>query len=413
MSQAKPLNSFARPALGGFTAWVVCLSAGLFFFYEFIQLNMFDAINNDLRQYFALNSAQFSWLSSTFLWANMLFLIPAGILLDRFPIKYVMLTAMFLCILGTLGLGVTDSLIMAYVCRFLTGIGNAFGFIACAVLVSRWFPSVKQAFVIGCVVTMAFIGGMVAHAPLTYLTHYAGWQNALRIDSLMGCFLLLWIHLFVQNSPPQKLSTTTTPKVSIKTTLLQALSNPQNWLAGIYTSCLNLAIMVLGALWGKSLLESLYHLESLEASNIVGFIFIGSIFGCPFFGWLSDAQGKRKPIMLLGAVFTLLTFIPLLYSQTLSITTLMCLFFSLGFFSSTQVISYPLIAEGNKPSITGAATSVASIIIMGGGAIGQIVFGQLLYGYDFQRALWLFPATLLIAFVALLLIKETYCKPPY
>lgn len=412
MTQAKPLNCIAMPILGGYMAWLVCLSAGLFFFYEFIQLNMFDAINNDLRHYFALNRAQFSWLSSTFLWANMLFLIPAGILLDRFSIKRVMIIAMLVCIVGTFGLGFSHSLIIAYICRFLTGIGNAFGFLACAVLISRWFPSTKQAFVIGCVVTMAFIGGMVAHTPLTYLTHYVGWQNTLLIDSLIGGVFLIWIHLFVQNSPIKAdMNITRNRTTAINTTLKNSIYNPQNWLAGLYTSCLNLSIMVLGALWGKSLLESLFKLNAIEASNVVGFIFLGSILGCPLFGWLSDTLGKRKPIMFLGAICTLVIFFLLLYSQSLSVVTLTSIFFGIGFFSSTQVISYPLIAESNAPSLTGAATSIASIIIMGGGALGQIIFGQILEISNFQYALWLFPITLIFSIFTLLFIKETHCNP--
>ena len=57
------------------TAWIVCLSAGLFFFYEFFQLNIFDVINQSLRQDFQIDAAQLSWLSSAYLWADILFLL--------------------------------------------------------------------------------------------------------------------------------------------------------------------------------------------------------------------------------------------------------------------------------------------------------------------------------------------------
>ncbi len=143
----------------GIMAWVICLSAGLFFFYEFFQLNLFDVINLPLREEFRLDAVQLSFMSSAYLWADILFLLPAGIILDRYSTRLVILLSMAVCVLGTICFALTHSFILACFFHFLTGIGNAFCFLSCVVLVSRWFPSRRQALVIGCLVTMAFIGG--------------------------------------------------------------------------------------------------------------------------------------------------------------------------------------------------------------------------------------------------------------
>jgi len=155
---------------GGFMAWLICLSAGLFFFYEFFQLNIFDVINPSLRADFEINALQLSWMSSMYLWADILFLIPAGIILDRYSTYWVIIIAMSVCVLGTLGFALTHSFAWASFFHFLSGIGNAFCFLACVVLVSRWFPPRRQALVIGSIVTMAFLGGMMAHTPLPSCT---------------------------------------------------------------------------------------------------------------------------------------------------------------------------------------------------------------------------------------------------
>ena len=47
-------------------AWAVILTASLFFFYEFIQLNMFNAIAVDLLQAFNLNATELGQLSSMY-----------------------------------------------------------------------------------------------------------------------------------------------------------------------------------------------------------------------------------------------------------------------------------------------------------------------------------------------------------
>jgi MFS family permease len=403
---------------GNFTAWLVCLSAGLFFLYEFFQLNLFDVINESLLVDFNLNSTQLSWLSSSYLWANILFLLPAGILLDRYSVRRIILIAMSICILGTVGFAFSTAYAWAFICHFLTGIGNGFCFLACVVLVSRWFPPQRQAFVIGCIVTMAFLGGMLAHTPLAYLKTHYGWRDALLIDAAFGMVILFWMFIVLQDTPLtvlKKEPNANPGRIHLKAIVL----NRQNIMAGIYTACLNLPIMVLCALWGASYLRTVHHLSVLSASNVVSLLFIGSIIGCPFVGWLSDRKGQRKPMMTAGAIATLMTLVPLFLNRPLSPMVLSILFFSLGFFTSTQVISYPLIAESNSKQNTGVATGIASMIIMGGGALGQIMFGFLLKIHeghhalearDFQFAMGLFPCMVLVALAAMKCIRETNCR---
>ncbi|KTD74292.1 MFS transporter [Legionella tucsonensis] len=421
MSQSLAVDSRTFVPRGDFMAWIVCLSAGLFFFYEFFQLNIFDVINQPLRDDFHIDATQLSWMSSTYLWADILFLLPAGIILDRFSTRTVILSAMFICVLGTVGFALTHSFIVASFCHFLSGIGNAFCFLSCVVLVSHWFPPRRQALVIGSLVTMAFVGGMMAHTPFAYLYELFGWRKALLIDGAVGAGLLLWIYWIVRDKPEDSPMKACINREQVISGFIKALSNSQNWLAGFYTSFLNLPIMVLCALWGASYLQAVHHLPEMAASNVVSLIFMGSVVGCPLAGWLSDTQGRRKPLMILGAIATFITVIPLFLNVALSQTTLSIIFFALGFFTSTQVISYPLIAESNSAENTGASTGIASVIIMGGGGVGQVLYGWLIAHHaetavttysvaDFQYAMWMFPITTALALIAVLLTRETNCK---
>lgn len=420
MSHSATVDSRIFVPRGDLMAWIVCLSAGLFFLYEFFQLNIFDVINQSLRDDFHIDATQLSWMSSAYLWADILFLLPAGIILDRFSTRTVILMAMLLCVLGTVGFALTHSFFLASFFHFLSGIGNAFCFLSCIVLVSRWFPPRRQAFVIGSLVTMAFIGGMMAHTPFAYLNDLFGWRQALLIDGSVGAFLLLWIYFIVKDKPADAPEIRRSPQSNILPSFLMALTNRQNWLAGLYTSFLNLPIMVLCALWGASYLQVVHHISEIAASNVVSLIFMGSIIGCPLVGWLSDVQGRRKPLMIIGALATLITVTPLFLPIALSPMTLSILFFALGFFTSTQVISYPLIAESNAAEHTGSSTGIASVIIMGGGGVGQVLFGWLMTYHahnsthyavaDFQFALWIFPIAAFAALIAVLMTRETYCK---
>ena len=258
----------------------------------------------------------------------------------------------------------------------------------------------------------------MAHTPFAYLSTQYGWRHAMYIDAGVGALIFVWLFFIVKDNPN---ADHTSVSSSYFSGFLEVLTNRQNWLAGIYTACLNLPIMVLCALWGASYLAVAHQLDGMAASNIVSLIFMGSIFGCPLVGWLSDRLGRRKPLMLMGAIATLIIISPLLMGVSLSPVVLSVLFFALGVFTSTQVIAYPLIAESNAPAQTGVATGMASVIIMGGGGFGQVLFGVLMRHHaqglsqqyavgDFQFAMWMFPIAALVALLAILLTRETHCR---
>lgn len=386
---------------------------------------MFNAINESLRMVFSSNATQLSFLSSTYLWGDLLFLLPAGIILDKFSTRRTVIYSMLICILSTFGFAMTSNFWLAAFFHFLTGIGNAFCFLACVILVARWFPSNKQAMMIGMVITIAFLGGMVAQAPLSSLAVKLGWRKALWVDGVLGLVILMQIMFFVEDTPSAYLYRNDSPHHSVWQELKQVIKNKQTYFAGIYTSLLNLPIMVLCALWGTEALKTLHSVNAFEASKIVSMIFVGSIIGCPVAGWISDNWGYRRLPMILGALFSLSIVSVLMLDQHMSVNSLSIIFFLLGLFTSSQVIAYPMVAESNSEKLTATATALASILIMGGAGCAQLLFGELLdlhwHGQliegqrlysaaDYHFAMLLFPISFVVALLAALLAKETYCK---
>jgi len=312
----------------------------------------------------------------------------------------------------------------------LVGAGASFCFLSCIRLASRWFLPNKMAFVTGVVVTMAMLGGLVAQTPFAILSHYLGWRNAVLLDGALGIIIGLAIALFVQDRPPDSYEEYKADKEKLKDLgfwrciqLVFLLRN--NWLGGIYTSLLNLPVFILGALWGIHYLSQVHHLTAVQASYATTVFFLGVIFGSPAFGWFSDHIGRRVLPMVIGGGVSLLVVGMLIWVPNLSLSSIISLFFLIGFVTSSQVLSYPTIAELNPLALTSTAVSIASIIIMVSGAIFQPLFGWLMESSgnhqvldqipvysaaDFQTAILILPVAFIIGIIIAFLIKETFCQ---
>jgi MFS family permease len=417
----------------GTKPWIVCFSAALFFFYEFIQMNMFSAIDADLMKAFNINAHQLGLLSAVYFYSNVIFLFFAGMLLDRFSTRRIIFISLSICAGGTLAFALSHNYYLAGFFRFLTGIGSAFCFLSCIRLASRWFPPKKMALVSGLIVTMAMIGGMVAQTPLTLLVEQFGWRQALVYDAALGLVILAIIMLNVRNYPigvsyaaadyeQHKFLT----QLGYWRSFKLAYFKVQNWLCGIYSSLLNLSIFLLGAIWGSLYLMQIHHFSHEQATYPTSLIFTGTILGSPLMGWLSDKIGRRKPLMLVGALLSLGLVLIIIYAPDLSLVSYSTLFFLLGLTTSTQVISYPTVNESNPKMITATAVSVVSVCCIGGGAIFQPLFGWLMdlghdavvvdgvhvYSlHDYHMGLAILPIAFLLALLAAILIKETRCQP--
>ena len=410
--------------------WIVVLSASLFFFYEFIQLTLFSAINVQLMQAFHLNAPQLGQLSSMYFYTNAIFIFPAGILLDRYSTKKLILAAAILSTLGTLAFGMAHTYFVAAAGRAVVGVGAAFCFLSCIRLASRWFPPSKMALVTGIVVTMAMLGGLVSQTPFALLSNYMGWRNAVMVDVVLGVIITLIVAFFVQDRPPNGHEAMHADKAHLKSlgiwrSIGLVLLNKQNWYGGLYTSLLNLPVFVLGALYGIHYLVQVHHLTEVQGSYATTMFFVGVIFGSPIFGWVSDHIGRRTLPMIIGAILSLIVILALMFIPELSLSLSIFLFFLIGFTTSSQVLSYPAIAELNPTALTSTAVSIASVSIMLSGVIVQPLFGWLMElnwngavvdglsvytADDFLNAMMIFPASFVIGLVIAWLMKETFCK---
>lgn len=403
--------------------WLVCFAASLFFFYEFIQGNMFASIADNIMQDFHLEADKMAYLSSMYYFSNVLFLFAAGFLLDRFSTKNTLLIAMFLCVLSTFVLAYTHSFYIALACRFITGIGSAFCFLGPIRIASRWFPPKRMALVTGAIVTMAMSGGMLSQYPLTKLVVETGWRNSLIILGWLGVVMFVAMVVWIKDQPGNK-DVSHNDINHATTSTIKRYDGLQVLGAASYTSLMNMSFAVFGAMIGSLYLMQRLGVSKEDAALVNSMLFLGAIFGGPFIGWCSDKLNLRILPMKVGAVLSCVVLMCILYVPV-SMFGMGCLFFLLGFFTSSQVISYALVAESTSPVVTAMALSVISILTQGGYILYQNLFSFLLSHHgemlmnnglavysleDYQAAALMLPVGLLIALLLLFRLKETYCR---
>ena len=410
--------------------WLVVFSAALYFFFEFIQMNMFNALDPALfKAYHLTDTTSLGQLSACYMYANMLCLFPAGIILDRCSTRKIFILTMLMSVTCTFLFSMTHTLWQGELLRFITGIAGSFCLLGCVRLASRWFSPKHMALVVGLIVTFAMIGGMVAQTPFTEMIEHFGWRQTLIIDGIIGMFLLTIIILMVRDFPPGtqeffEKQHDSLIKIGLRSALRQTISNKQNWLAGIYASLINLPIFILGSTWGSWYLMQAQHLSEIKSSYVTSMIFIGMIIGSPLIGEISDFLSNRKMPMILGAIASLAVALTIMYTPHLSLVDLLFLFFALGVVISSQVIAYPLVAESNPSMLTGTSEGLASVLIMSGGLViplfpallnlnwhHHVIHGIPVYSSNsYHLAFMIMPVAFLIALIAALFIKETRCR---
>lgn len=412
-------------------AWVVTLTASLFFFYEFIQMNLFNAINEQLREAYHLDAVQLGQLFSMYFYANFLCLFPAGNLLDRYSTRKLLIFAISICTLGTFIFSIASTFWMAAVGRFMVGMGAAFCFLSCIRIASRWFAPRRMALVTGVVVTMAMLGGLVAQTPFAWLTQFMGsWRHALLINTGLGIVILLATIFIVQDRPPDALGEAKVDQQQLKELGLWrciklAMLNPQNWFGGVYTALINLPVFVLGGLWGILYLTQVHHITREQASYATTMFFVGVIVGSLIYGWISDHIERRVLPMIVGAILSLVVMGVLMYVPGLSVWMLIGLFFLIGLVTSSQVLTYPLIAELNPIYLTSTSISIDSLCIMASGFIIPPFFGWLMEqsgtheivngvasytAHDFNYAMLIMPVAFIVALIISFFMRETFCR---
>ncbi|HDV5691874.1 TPA: MFS transporter [Legionella pneumophila] len=405
-------------------SWIIWVIAAGFFFYKYLIQVSPSVMTADLMKTFQVNGAGLGNLSAFYFYAYLLMQVPVGILLDKYSPRLVTTAAIFICSISTFVFSQANTLWLGCVSRALMGTGAAFAAVSCFKLASQWFAPKRFALVSGMFMTAAMLGAVGGQMPLSILVQTVGWRMALEIISLIGVALGVLYFAIVRN---KKVDVAHVAKKQGKTSqiLMSILTNRQAWFLSLYSGLAFAPVSVFGGLWGVPFLETAHHFSRANAALSISSIFIGFAVGAPFLGWLSDFMGRRKPLLFLGTFLALICLSVVIYGHNLGLTTIIALLFFFGFGASGFFTCFAMIREIFP--ITLAATvlgimntfdSVCEALYepLVGAFLDWTWSGEVIAGihhfsiYEYQLSLMLLPVSLILAFLTLFFIDETYCR---
>ena len=412
-------------------AWLIVFCGMAFYCFNYFLRVSPSVMQGELTQAFHMTATQFGTLAGFYYWAYTPMQIPAGMIYDKFGVRFVLCAA---CLVVSMGLAVfvsADSYATAGAGRFMIGLGCAFAYIGTLKLASIWLPANRFATVAGLATAIGMTSGALAQTYLNKVVEAIGYKEALHSALVVGVVLAFVMVMIVRNRPQDNAESANEMKEPINfRQLTQALyiifTNKQMWLIGVIGCLLYLPSSVFLDLWGIPYLKAVYQLTPEQAVGISSYTFYGWIISGPILGALSDKIRRRVMPLTITGFFAAILLCVVFYMPGLSLSTLNITFFTIGFCCGAHSLCFALGKESNPIQISGTAVAVTNMLIMAGGAIFQPVVGKLLdlhttsaldinglpvyTASDYTFALSVIPIGVAIGLVLALFLKETYCE---
>lgn len=206
----------------------------VFLFYKYILQNFPIVMSQQLMAAFELKGLGLGILSGAYFWTYLIVPLFAGILLDRYGVRWMTTIAILFCALGMYFFYIASSLKLAIWSRALVGVGVSFATVAFLKLASMLFDKKYYALLTSYLVVSGMIGAICGQAPLAWLIKVVGWRESLLSMSLMGLVLAIHFVYFVRDKTDNSL-TQTSHNVHIWHEMFQIFKSRQNWLLTGYS----------------------------------------------------------------------------------------------------------------------------------------------------------------------------------
>lgn len=406
-----------------------------------------------MKKEFHITNTEAGLIVSLFSFAYAIVQIPVGLLYRRLGEKasrYFLAICMVLTSVFTGLMATTSSVLLLQLYRVGLGLSEGPLGIGCTNVINRWFPPQEKGLATGIWIAASKLGPLMVPSIGLIVIAIWGWREIFYVFAVPGLlFSVLWM-LLVTNSPDQSRYCTPAERRYIqgegdpaagqrlhptaermqlrKMPLLDFINRtrPVTRLNTVRQVCLswNIIGVALGygcmigisnifMSWIPTYLITVKGFAAVKMGFLASAPFIGAVSGNMIGGLISDRllDGRRKPMMLLGAVGTTLMMCLLVEAPDSAVylgCTLLVSGLMLGIgFAGYSAYAMGLATKATYPTAFGIVNFLGQI----GGAVAPLAVGMLLDHYGWSSVFLYMVGTALLCVVLVLSVVEPVAEP--
>jgi MFS family permease len=336
------------------------------FFFAFLHRVAPGAVVKEIMQAFNASAEIVGLLSAMYFYAYAGFMIPAGLLIDRFGVRRVFAAGSVVMGLGSLLMGLAASRGGLMTGRFLVGAGATVTFIGCLKIAADWFPPSHFGTMSAVTATVGILGALGGTAPLAALVALAGWRGAFTIIAVVTLAGAAACYAVVRDRPPgtSAIAAAAQGEGAVLRGMMKVLRNRHTWppfavFFFFYAAWGNLM------LWSIPFLHDIYGLTTTSAGAYASAVSFALLFSAPLTGYLSDRVLRRRklPYTVLSACLFLFWTALALTAGALPLWGAAAVLFGMGAVGGAFVLTRPIAREVNA--------------VTGGHRGGRVQYGRL------------------------------------
>jgi MFS family permease len=231
--------------------------------------------------------------------------VPAGLLLDRFGARTLIVVGALTMAAGQALLALATTLPLAIAARVLVGAGDALTFLSVLSVLVAWFPLRRVPLMTQLTGLLGQLGQVASAIPLAALLHGPGWTAAFGSAAALGVAVAIAVAAVVRNRPSHAAAPPPPPALAdVLDGLRSAWSQPGTRL-GLYAHAgTQFSGTVFALLWGVPYLVAGQGRSPGEASALLTvMVAVGIAFG-PVFGEFTARHPLRRSVLVIGVIVT-------------------------------------------------------------------------------------------------------------
>ncbi|PYE18769.1 nitrate/nitrite transporter NarK [Williamsia limnetica] len=322
--------------------------------------------------------------------------IPAGLLLDRFGSRAMIVAGALIMASGQMTLALTEELPLAIAARALVGVGDAFTFISVLRLVPRWFTPKRVPLITQLTGITGQLGQVLSAVPFLALLDARGWTTAFISAAALGVLSAVLTLALVRNAP--RGTAVIAQKVSVRGSLgnVKAVAKRPGTRLGFFAHMgTQFSITVFALMWGIPYLTTAQGLSPGLAGGLLTISVVAIVLSGVVIGLLTGrfpARRSRLVLFIMGSNALMWTIILLLPGPApLWLLIMLVVVVSIG--GPGSVIGFDFARTFNPSSMLGTAQGmvnmggfIASLLVMQ--AMGVIIDAMGGYSFESFRVAW-------------------------